>query len=44
MKILFFLAALSLAACGADGPPETPGVRTGISVSGTAEIGVSGTK
>lgn len=34
-------ALLGLAACGADGPPE-PQRETGVSVSGTATIGVSG--
>ncbi|MCR8724903.1 hypothetical protein [Frigidibacter sp. ROC022] len=32
---------LILAACGADGEPETP-TRSGLSVSGTATIGIGG--
>lgn len=37
-------AALTLAACGADGAPERPGdpAAPGLSVSGTVEIGISG--
>ena len=41
MKRLAILAALVLAACGADGDPEpVPG---GIQVGGSVSIGVSGT-
>ncbi len=41
-------ALLTLAACGADGPPRAPepaaaAPATGVSVSGEARIGVSGT-
>lgn len=36
MKPLLLLALLTLAACGADGPPVAPGV----SVSGETQIGV----
>jgi predicted small lipoprotein YifL len=36
MKPLLILALLSLAACGADGPPETPGV----SMSGQTLMGI----
>ena len=39
MPRLLFLAALALAACGADGAPEPP-TKSGISVTGEAEIGV----
>ncbi|MDH3263629.1 MAG: hypothetical protein OEM24_06500 [Paracoccaceae bacterium] len=42
MKRLALLALLTLAACGADGPPERPGASAGITVSGTVEIGVTG--
>lgn len=37
-------ALLALAGCGADGAPEPPASKpaTGITISGTAEIGVSG--
>lgn len=37
MKPLLLLSLLTLAACGADGPPVAP------SVSGEAQIGVVGT-
>jgi predicted small lipoprotein YifL len=40
MSRLMLALALSLAACGADGPPERPG--TGATVSGQIEIGVTG--
>ncbi|WP_424511312.1 lipoprotein [Rhodovulum euryhalinum] len=33
-------AALMLAGCGVDGPPERPA--SGVTVSGTAEFGVTG--
>lgn len=36
---LALAAVLSLAACGADGPPETP-TKPGITLSGEAQIGV----
>jgi hypothetical protein len=39
MPRLLLLAALALAACGADGDPEPP-TKSGITVSGEAEIGV----
>ena len=39
MPRLLLLASLALAACGADGPPEPP-TKSGITVSGEAEIGV----
>lgn len=39
MRALALLTLLALAACGVDGAPSTPG---GVSVSGTATIGVSG--
>ncbi|WP_192931071.1 hypothetical protein [Gemmobacter serpentinus] len=32
-----------LAACGADGAPETPGAKPGVSISGDGRIGVVGT-
>jgi len=38
MRISLFLGLLLLAACGADGPPETPG----MAVTGKAYIGVVG--
>ena len=40
-KFLVLLIFAALAACGADGEPEP--VEPGISVSGQAKIGVSGT-
>jgi predicted small lipoprotein YifL len=36
MKPLLILALLTLAACGADGPPTTPGA----TVSGDAQFGI----
>ncbi len=42
------LLLLALAACGVDGPPLPPAdpapARPGLSISGTAEVGVSGTR
>lgn len=45
MTRLLLLTALAatLAACGADGPPERPGAAdTGITVSGRIEAGITG--
>lgn len=39
MRRLLLLAALAVAACGADGAPEPP-TKPGITVTGEAEIGV----
>jgi hypothetical protein len=39
MPRLLLLACLALAACGADGAPEPP-TKSGISVSGEAQVGV----
>jgi hypothetical protein len=39
MPRLILLACLALAACGADGAPEPP-TKSGISISGDAQIGV----
>lgn len=40
---LLILATLALAACGVDGAPERPDAKpTGITISGTAEIGITG--
>ena len=39
MPRLLLVACLLLAACGADGPPETP-TKSGITLSGEAQIGV----
>jgi hypothetical protein len=39
MPRLLLLAALALAACGADGAPEPP-TKSGITVTGEAEVGV----
>ncbi len=41
MRIALAIAFLTLAACGADDPPK-PRDAGGISVSGTAKIGVVG--
>ena len=40
MRTLAVLALVTMVACGADGDPEP--VESGISVSGQAQIGVSG--
>ena len=40
MPRLLLLACLTLAACGADGPPEKPATTTGITISGEAQVGV----
>ena len=37
MPRLTLIALLTLSACGAEGPPQPP---TGVSVSGTAAVGV----
>lgn len=46
MKLIAVLAGLAvLAACGVDGPPTRPDKKersTGIFISGTAEIGITG--
>jgi hypothetical protein len=39
MTRLLLIACLTLAACGADGPPEPPS-KSGITVSGEAQVGV----
>lgn len=39
IRISAFLAALTLAACGAEGPPVAPS-KAGITLSGQASIGV----
>lgn len=39
MPRLLLLAALALAACGADGAPEPPS-KSGLSVTGEAKVGV----
>ncbi|MEM9320097.1 MAG: argininosuccinate lyase [Pseudomonadota bacterium] len=41
-RSLLCLALLTLAACGADGEPETPAPPPGVSITGTVEFGVSG--
>ena len=40
MPRLLLLAALAVAACGADGAPEPP-TKSGIVLTGEAEIGVA---
>jgi len=40
MRWLLVVTVLMLAGCGVDGPPEP--VKTGVSVSGTASVGVTG--
>ena len=42
MKYLCLLAALTLAACGADGAPDRPA--PGVTVSGTASMGITTAK
>ena len=48
-RALPIVLALALAACGVDGPPVAPGAdpeddrpRTGVTITGSAEIGVGG--
>jgi hypothetical protein len=43
MRALAPILLLALAACGADGEPETPAPRAsgGVVITGTAELGVS---
>ena len=41
-KLLALATILALAACGADGNPTPPASKSGVSVSGDVEIGVSG--
>lgn len=44
MKIaLLFMALVTLAACGADGPPKPPGDQPGLTISGQVKVGVVGT-
>ncbi|WP_420327004.1 argininosuccinate lyase [Mameliella sp.] len=45
MRVLAFLGLVGLAACGADGEPETPEGKTpavGVSITGKAEVGIRG--
>lgn len=44
MRYFAILSILALTACGVDGEPEPPqaALAPGLSISGTAEIGVSG--
>lgn len=39
MKRLILIASLTLAGCGADGPPQAP-ASDGVTVSGEAQIGI----
>ena len=39
---LMFAALVTLAACGADGPPKPPVDLPGLSISGQVKIGVVG--
>lgn len=44
MRWIGIVALLALVACGVDGPPEPVGERqSGLTVSGTAKVGVTGT-
>lgn len=40
IRLAPLLAVLVLAACGADGPPETPKASPGVRVSGEVQTGV----
>ncbi len=45
MRYIVVALTLALAACGVDGEPETPEraqTNTGLSISGTASIGIAG--
>ena len=43
-NLTFFAALLALAACGVDGEPTPPApkAKSGVSISGTVEVGVAG--
>lgn len=43
MRFALLATALFLSACGADGAPEAPATKSGLTISGEAQIGVSGT-
>ncbi|SPH23364.1 hypothetical protein DEA8626_02428 [Defluviimonas aquaemixtae] len=40
--LLLLICLATLAACGADGEPTPPDAGSGLSVSGTVRVGVSG--
>ncbi|MBF9030758.1 argininosuccinate lyase [Rhodobacterales bacterium HKCCE3408] len=42
-RVLVPFLLLLLAACGADGEPETPPPPPGVTLSGSVEFGVAGT-
>jgi len=44
MKPVYAMLAIAavLAGCGADGAPERPAPKSGVSVSGTVKVGVVG--
>ncbi len=42
MRLIAFFLALTLAACGADGPPEPVATKPGISIGGEVSVGISG--
>ncbi|MCR9273027.1 MULTISPECIES: argininosuccinate lyase [Mameliella] len=45
MRLLAVLGLVVLAACGADGEPETPDGKSpgvGVSITGKAEVGITG--
>jgi hypothetical protein len=41
MRLISLIAVLALTACGVDGAPERPTLKSGLSVTGQAEIGVA---
>ncbi len=44
MRLILALSLLSLAAaCGVDGAPRPPAEKPGLTVTGTARVGVAGT-
>jgi len=40
--IALLIAAVALAGCGVDGEPVPPAPKSGVTVSGTVEMGVTG--
>ena len=41
IRFVSLIAVLTLTACGVDGAPERPAAKSGLSVTGQAEIGVA---
>lgn len=44
MRLTILLTVLTLAACGVDGPPQSPqSPQPGVTITGDARVGVTGT-